>query len=47
MVDGAGSLVIFRDRLWLGDLDNHLFRRRPAGHVQLAKALALDHLPLA
>ena len=46
-VNGAGALVIICDRLWLGNLDDHLVRRRPSGLVQLAKALSLDYLPLA
>jgi len=41
-VDGAGALVVFRDCLRLGDLDDHLVWRRLAGLVQLAKVLALD-----
>ncbi len=47
LVNGAGALVIFCNCLWLGDLNDHLVWGRPTGLVQLAKALALDHRPLA
>jgi hypothetical protein len=46
-VDGAGALVLFCDRHGLGNLDDHLVWRRPAGLVQLTKVLTLNHLPLA
>jgi hypothetical protein len=46
-VDGAGTLVICRDRLWLGDLDNDHVRWRTTGLVQLAEALTEDVLPLS
>ncbi len=46
-VDGAGTLVICHDRLWLGDLDNDHVRWRTTGLVQLAEALTEDVLPLS
>ena len=46
-VDGAGTLVICRDRLWLGDLDNDSVWWRTTGLVQLAEALTEDVLPLS
>ena len=41
-VEGASALVVFRDCLRLGDLNDHLVQRCPARLVQLAKVLALD-----
>ncbi len=46
-VNGAGTLVICRDHLRLGDLDNDLVRWRMTGLVQLAEMLTEDVLPLS
>ena len=46
-VDGAGTLVICRDRLWLGNLDNDRVRWRTTGLVQMAETLTEDVLPLS
>jgi hypothetical protein len=47
LVDGAGTLVICRNRLRLGDLNNDSVRWRTTGLVQLAEALTEDVLPLS
>ncbi len=46
-VDDAGTLVICRDRLRLGDLNNDRVRWRTTGLVQLAEALTEDVLHLS
>ena len=43
----SGTIVVFLNGLWLFDLKDDPVRQCPAGLVQLAKALALDHLPVA
>ena len=46
-VNGAGTLVICCNLLWLGDLHNDRVWWRTTGLVQLAEALKEDVLPLS
>ena len=45
--NGAGAIIVFLDRLWLGDLNYCLVRWRTIRLVQLAEALMEDAPPLS